>query len=118
MTEKRLGTVNEVLVEADGKSEPDRCVLRLYVAGATPRSQGAIRTVKGMCEKHLAGRYDLEVIDVYQQPELAGDEQVVAAPTLVKVLPPPARRIIGDMADEERMLVRLDLQSRKEKARK
>jgi len=83
--------------------------LRLYVAGSTPQSQRAIANIKHICESHLAGRFDLEVIDVYQQPQLTAGEQIIAAPTLIKKLPLPLRRLIGDMADAQRVLVGLDL---------
>jgi circadian clock protein KaiB len=89
-------------------------VLTLYVASLTPRSVAAIRSVKDVCEKHLQGRYDLEVIDIYEHPTLAKSEQIVAAPTLIKKLPLPLRRLIGDMADEHRVLVGLDLRPRDE----
>jgi circadian clock protein KaiB len=89
-------------------------VLTLYVASLTPRSVAAIRSVKDVCEKHLQGRYDLEVIDIYEHPTLAKSEQIVAAPTLIKKLPLPLRRLIGDMADEHRVLVGLDLRPREE----
>lgn len=109
MTKKRLETVQEALEEAGRRSRLQKYILRLYVAGVTPRSQEAIRTVKAMCEEHLAGRYELEVIDIYQQPTLAKNEQIIAAPTLIKKLPPPLRKIIGSMADREKILVGLDL---------
>jgi len=83
--------------------------LRLYIAGETPRSVTAFDNLKKICEEHLKGRYDLEVIDIYQQPVLAKGEQIIAAPTLVKKLPPPLRKFIGNMADVERILVGLDL---------
>jgi circadian clock protein KaiB len=84
-------------------------VLRLYVAGMTPRSARAIANIKAICGEHLAGRYDLQVIDIYQQPTLAVGDQIIAVPTLIKKLPPPLRRIIGDLSDLERTLVGLDL---------
>jgi circadian clock protein KaiB len=90
----------------------ERYVLRLYVTGLTPRSTQAIASLRAVCEEHLAGRYDLEVIDLYQQPELARGQQLIAAPTLVKELPPPVRRLIGDLSDEQRVLVGLDLWKR------
>ena len=93
-------------------SNKDHYVLRLYVTGMTPRSADAITTLKAVCAKHLAGRYELEVIDIYQHPELARDEQIIAAPTLVKKLPPPLRRMIGNLSDVERVLVGLDLRRR------
>lgn len=85
-------------------------VLRLYVTGKTPNSLRAIANLKELCERYLPGRYDLQVIDIYQQPTLAEDDQIVATPTLVKELPPPLRKLIGDLSDRERVLVRLDLQ--------
>jgi circadian clock protein KaiB len=79
------------------------------VTGLTTRSARAIENLQVLCQKHLPGRYELQVIDVYQQPELARSEQVVAIPTLIKKLPLPLRRLIGDMSDEERVLVGLDI---------
>ena len=87
----------------------ERYRLRLYVTGLTPRSVQAIANLKRICAEHLEGRYLLEVIDLYQQPERAREAQIIAAPTLVKALPAPLRRIIGDLADRERVLVALDL---------
>ncbi len=87
----------------------DRYILKLYVTGMTRRSAHAIENLQTFCEKHLAGRYELQVIDVYQQPELTRTEQIVAIPTLIKKLPLPLRRLIGDMSDEERVLVGLDI---------
>jgi circadian clock protein KaiB len=86
-------------------------VLRLYVAGTTSQSTRAIIQLKEICEAHLTGRYSLEVVDIYQQPALAKDEQIVAVPTLIRKLPLPLRRIIGDLSSEERVLVGLDLQT-------
>ncbi len=83
--------------------------LRLYVTGATTRSRRAIVNLDGICKEFLAGQYDLEVIDVYQKPTLAKDEQIIAAPTLIKKLPVPIRRIIGDLSDREAVLLGLDL---------
>ena len=86
-----------------------RYVLRLYVAGFTPRSVTAIGSVKKTCEEHLKGRYELEVVNIYDEPTLARGEQIIAAPTLIKKLPLPLRRLIGDMADTKKLLVGLDL---------
>jgi len=91
------------------KSAKEKYMLRLYVAGASPRSLAAVANIKKICEEHLQGRYALDVIDIYQQPTLAKGEQIIAAPTLIKKLPLPLRRFIGDMADRERILVGLDL---------
>lgn len=84
-------------------------VLRLYIAGSTPRSSRAVMNIKEICEKSLKSRYDLEVIDIYQQPHLAKGEQIIAAPTLVKELPPLLRKFIGDMSNTEKILIGLDL---------
>jgi circadian clock protein KaiB len=99
----------EVFEHALKDSREKKYVLRLYIAGATPRSTEAIVNIKKICEEHLLGRYELEVIDIYQQPVLAKGEQIIAAPTLVKKLPLPLRKFIGSMADVERILVGLDL---------
>jgi circadian clock protein KaiB len=101
-------------LESSSKAIGDtRYVLRLYVAGLTPQSRVAIRNVTAICEEHLAGRYDLQVIDIYQQPVLAKGEQIIAAPTLIKKLPLPLRKLIGSMADKEKVLVGLDLRAKR-----
>lgn len=84
-------------------------LLKLYVAGVTPKSDVAIRSVTAICETHLNGRYDLEIIDIYQQPTLAKGEQILAVPTLIKKLPLPLRKLVGDMANQDKVLVGLDL---------
>ena len=84
-------------------------ILRLYISGASSRSAIALKNLKKICEENLQGRYDLEVIDLFQQPVLAKDEQIIAAPTLIKELPLPFRRIIGDMSDKDKVLIGLDL---------
>ena len=94
------------------KAEQEHYVLRLYVTGMTRRSADAFAHIKALCEEHLQGRYDLEVIDIYQRPQLAQDEQIIAVPTLVKKLPEPLRRWIGDLSDENRVLMGLDLRRR------
>jgi circadian clock protein KaiB len=81
------------------------------VSGATACSARAVENVKRLCEEHLPGRYDLEVVDVYQQPELAEDDRILATPTLVRRLPLPLRRLVGDLSDPERVLGRLNLYS-------
>jgi circadian clock protein KaiB len=90
-------------------SEHDHYVLRLYVTGMTPRSTRAINVVREVCDKHLAGRYALEIIDVYQQPARIREDQIVAIPTLVKCGPSPLRRIVGDMSNRDRLLSGLGL---------
>jgi circadian clock protein KaiB len=87
----------------------ERYVLRLYVTGMTPRSARAVKNLRSICDEYLQGRYDLEVIDIYQQPVLAKGEQIIAAPTLIKKLPLPVRRIIGDMSNRASVLVGLHL---------
>lgn len=95
------------LAPSGGGSE--RYVLRLFIAGMTSRAGRAIENVRAICDKYLTGRYDLEVIDIYQQPGLAKGEQIIAAPTLIKKAPLPFRRIIGDMSNSERLLAGLDM---------
>lgn len=95
------------------ESKAARYVLRLYVSGTTPRSLQAIEAVSALCEEHLAGRFEIEVIDVYRKPELARQNQIIAAPTLVRELPPPLRKLIGDLTDVERVLRGLDIEVRK-----
>ena len=86
-----------------------RYVLRLYVTGMSPRSQRAIENLKATCEAHLKGRYELEIVDIYRHPALAEGEQIVATPTLIRKLPLPLRRLVGDLSDRERVLFGLDL---------
>ena len=91
------------------KSTNDEWVLRLYVAGQTPKSINALKNLKAICEDKLDGKYKIEVIDLLVNPQLAGDDQIFAVPTLVRKLPVPVRKIIGDLSDTERVLVGLDL---------
>jgi circadian clock protein KaiB len=86
-----------------------RFVLRLYIAGTSARSIRATQNAKQICDEHLAGRYDLEIIDIFQQPRLAQDDQILAVPTLIKRLPAPLKRFIGDLSDRDVVLVGLDL---------
>jgi circadian clock protein KaiB len=87
----------------------EKYVLRLYVTGMTPKSINAIQNIRRICEENLKGRYELEVIDIYQQPEYAKKEEIIAAPTLIKKLPLPLRKFIGDMSDKEKIIVGLNL---------
>jgi circadian clock protein KaiB len=87
----------------------DKWALRLYTAGQSPKSLAALENLKRVCEEHLAGRYSIEVIDLLKNPRLAKDDQIVAIPTLVRKLPEPLRRIVGDLSDTERTLVGLQL---------
>jgi len=86
--------------------------LRLFVTGSTPKSIKAITNLQAICEEHLAGEYELDIVDLYQQPELAKPNKLVAAPTLIKTLPEPVRRVIGDMSDEAQVLLGLDIAPR------
>jgi len=95
--------------ETDTAPDPPHYRLRLYVSGATPRSAQAIANIKAISEKRLSGRYELEVIDAYQQAELAREQQIVVLPTLIKSLPGPLRRMVGDLSNEEQVLVGLGL---------
>jgi circadian clock protein KaiB len=86
--------------------------LRLYVAGQTPRSLAAFANLKKICEEHLAGQYHIEIIDLLKEPQLASDDQILAIPTLVRKLPQPLRKIIGDLSNTERVLVGLNLREK------
>ena len=97
------------LGQAGSNSRREKYVLRLYVSGSTSKSALAIENIKRICKQHLKDRYELEVIDIYQQPSLARDEQIVAVPTLIKRFPPPVRRLIGDLSNLKRVLLGLDL---------
>jgi circadian clock protein KaiB len=83
--------------------------LRLYVTGQTPRSAASIRNLRTVCDEYLEGRFELQIIDLYQRPELAKEAQVVAAPTLIKRLPLPLRRLVGDLSDKQEVLLGLDI---------
>ncbi len=96
------------------QSEPDIWTLRLYVAGQTPKSITAFSNLKKLCEEHLAGKYRIEVIDLLKNPQLAEGDQIIAIPTLVRKLPPPLKKIIGDLSNTERVLVGLDMRPLKE----
>jgi circadian clock protein KaiB len=96
-------------LERARQSSPEHYVLKLYVSGMTPRSTRAVECVRVICDRYFPGRYDLEVVDIYQQPHLARDDQIIAAPTLVKLLPSPMRRVIGDLSSTDRVLLGLDL---------
>jgi circadian clock protein KaiB len=95
--------------EPPHESEKDSWVLRLYVAGQTPKSLTAFANLKRYCEEHLAGRYSIEVVDLLEHPQLAEGDQIVAIPTLVRKLPEPMKKIIGDLSNAERTLVGLDI---------
>ncbi len=89
-------------------------VLRLFISGMTPRSVQAIENLKKICKEHLQGAYELEVIDIYQQPELGRKEQIIAVPTLIKKLPAPLRKFIGDLSNTEKILIGLNIDPHEE----
>lgn len=91
---------------------PAPMLLRLYIAGTSARSTRAIQNARRMCDEHLAGRYQLEVIDIFQNPALAKDHQILAVPTLIRALPIPLRRFIGDLSDQDVVLIGLDLKAK------
>lgn len=94
--------------------DPEHWNLRLYVAGQTPKSMAAFANLKRLCEEHLPGRYNIEVVDLVEHPQLAAGDQIVAIPTLVRKLPEPLRRIVGDLSNTERTLVGLQLRQERE----
>ena len=117
MTTKQRDGVRAAFETAANAPDAERYVLRLYVTGMTSRSARAVKNLQAVCDEYLKDRYDLEVIDIYQQPVLAKGEQIIAAPTLIKKLPLPMRRIIGDMSNRERVLLGLDLLRSSQQAR-
>jgi circadian clock protein KaiB len=111
------GQKKEVAAAPALQTDPTHYQLRLFVTGATPRSSRAIQNIRAICEEHLQGRYDLEVVDIYQHPEHVKAEQVVVTPTLVKQTPLPIRKLIGDLSDTGRVLIGLDIEPRQLSAR-
>lgn len=106
---KKIETSADRYAQSIEELKGETYLLRLYVTGSTPQSVRAIENIKKICEEYLKGRYELEVVDLYQNPGLANGEQIIAAPTLIKKLPQPLKRIIGDLSNKERVLVGLDL---------
>jgi circadian clock protein KaiB len=110
MAKRKKSTTTQAFEKAlSEQPQAERYRLRLYVTGTTPKSLRAIRNIRELCEKKLQGRYELEVIDIYQQPGGIQADQILVTPTLVKKLPLPIRRLIGDLSDADRVLVGLDL---------
>ncbi len=103
----------ESSIEPLEHEQPEAWILRLYVAGQTPKSISAFANLKKICEEHLAGRYQIEVVDLLVNPQLAKDDQIIAIPTLLRKLPSPVRKIIGDLSNTERTLIGLDLLPKK-----
>ena len=110
MMEPRIGSPGELAEPQLSSSDPPKYILRLYVTGKTPNSLRAIAKVREICEEHLLGQYHLQVIDIYQQPALAEGDHILVAPTLVRRAPGPLRKLIGNLADRERLLAGLGLQ--------
>ncbi len=108
MTDTKLPLVAKCATPERG----EKWRLRLYVAGRTPRCVIALENLRGFCEEHMTGRYEIEVVDLLENPRFAKDDQIIAIPTLVRKLPEPLRKIIGNLSDTERMLVGLELKSR------
>jgi circadian clock protein KaiB len=109
MAPKRGKWNTEEFEKAAARRDRAKYFLRLYISGMTPKSTQAVANLRKLCNEHLAGRFELEVIDIFQQPELAKGEQIIATPTLIKKLPLPLRRLIGDMSDTEGFLLGIDL---------
>ena len=109
MPKKLTATEEFEAAAAAAAKSAEHYLLRLYVTGSTPHSARAIANIRAICEEHLEGRYDFEVVNIIENPQLAEGEQIIAAPTLIKKLPLPLRRFIGDMSNTERILIGLDL---------
>jgi len=113
-SKRRAAPARKATATATATAEPDDAEtwnLRLYVAGQSPKCVAAVRNLNRFCEQHLAGRYTVEVIDLLENPRLARDDQILAIPTLVRKVPQPLRKIVGDLSDGERMLVGFDLRT-------
>jgi len=109
MKRKNEHSAKSIKEEKPGQTKNDKWILRLYVAGQTPKARTAFANLKKICEEQLKGKYSIEVIDLLINPHLAGEDQIFALPTLVRKLPVPVRKIIGDLSNTERVLVGLDL---------
>ena len=108
----KSGRLNTKRKKKSAKTKGDQhYILRLYVTGQTTRSLRSIENLQRLCEKHLRGRFELQVIDIYQQPALAAEGQIIAAPTLIKAMPLPLRRLVGDFSDQNRVVLGLDLKA-------
>jgi len=110
---KKLKNIKSCLDKKMKGKKPEKYVLHLYVAGLSPMSQKAIENIKKICDEYLNGHYELAIQDIYQNPIIAKDGQILAAPTLVKEFPIPLRKFIGDMSNKEKLLVGLNLKSKK-----
>jgi circadian clock protein KaiB len=115
MDKKNQNKLDEFEEALETTKKDGKYVLRLFVAGINPKSKMAIENLKGLCEENLKDQYELEIIDIYQQPIFAKEGQIIAAPTLIKELPLPIRRFVGDLSDKEKLLLGLDLRSPKKR---
>ena len=111
MVKKAQDKLEEFESALQTEKKGDKYILRLFTAGINPKSRRAIENLREILEENLKGQYELEIIDIYQQPIFAKEGQIIAAPTLVKELPPPLRKFIGDLSNKERILLGLDLKS-------
>ena len=102
-------SATEAMEQALARQDKEKYILKLYITGMTPRSQEALRNIRKIMHENFGDNYELEVIDIYQQPTLAKDDQIIAVPTLIKKLPAPLRRLIGDLSQEDRIILGLDL---------
>lgn len=114
MNKKDYNKLDEFESALTSEKKGDKYILRLFVAGINPKSRRAIENLKEVLEENLKDQYELEIIDIYQQPIFAKEDQIVAAPTLIKELPPPLRRFVGDLSNKERILLGLHLKSKNE----
>ena len=106
---KRAAATPRKKARAARKAKGPRYILRLYITGQTPRSLLSVENLRALCDKYLPGQFDLEIIDIYQQPAMAKEGQIIAAPTLIRSMPLPLRRLVGDFSDKERVILGLDL---------
>ena len=109
---KKMSIPKNIAAALEEPSASEKYLLRLYVSGVTERSRRSILNINTICKENLQGQYDLEVVDIHQKPSLAMDEQIVATPTLIKMLPLPLRRIVGDLSDRDGVLFGLDIKKR------
>lgn len=114
MNKKDYNKLDEFESALTSEKKGDKYILRLFVAGINPKSRRAIENLKEVLEENLKDQYELEIIDIYQQPIFVKEDQIVAAPTLIKELPPPLRRFVGDLSNKERILLGLHLKSKNE----
>lgn len=113
--DKEINKLDEFEETLETTKKDGKYVLRLFVAGINPKSKKAIENLREVCEENLKGQYKLEIIDIYQQPIFAKEGQIIAAPTLIKELPLPIRKFVGDLSDKNKLLLGLDLRSNKKR---